>query len=563
VTTPACAAVFLAPVHYRPKDFTLVKKDGVYHLFYIRHNDLLPPWATEVDFGHATSPDLYRWTHQPEVLPIDPNGWDNAHVWAPHIVESNGLYWMLYTGVTERPGYRFTQRMGLAVSADLYTWNRVTSTPVWTNAQAPWAWWAPNNAAMSCRDAFVMRDPAAPGQWLMYYTASPASDTLVTVVGVARSMGDLSRWADEKPLWITHQSLTFNTLAESPHLFQHNGRWYMFITTSSGQPLTFYTSANPVGDPAEWTYRGRLRNMLGYDTSNWGASEAMSEGELDYFAFVDDYGIDIKLIVWGAGEDFSLTDAPVFHMNAMSWTNPVALENQLVGLKLANSNAWAFTGQLEAFTRNAAGKEIPAPMDSLGLPTRPVMNADTVVIPWFTRRWPYSRPASQPMPLRVAMADGTASTPWMQIHYNPIQRRGPLGPGGWLPETGDSPFPPTPDVEPEPPPFPGDTLPSGHVEMLPNAPPASASPSVLRGSPLGDSPAIAFELAVAGDVRAEVFDLQGRRVALLADRPFGPGAHVLPWDGRDATGLKAARGLYFVRLSLPGRTWGLRLLLDR
>jgi hypothetical protein len=98
---------------------------------------------------------------------------------------------------------------------------------------------------------------------------------------------------------------------------------------------------------------------------------------------------------------------------------------------------------------------------------------------------------------------------------------------------------------------------------MPDLPLASAPPRVLHDSPLGDSPALAFELAVGGDVKAEVFDLQGRRLAVLADRPFGPGAHVLPWDGRDATGLKAARGLYFARLSLPGRTWGLRLLLDR
>jgi hypothetical protein len=51
-------------------------------------------------------------------------------------------------------------------------------------------------------------------------------------------------------------------------------------------------------------------------------------------------------------------------------------------------------------------------------------------------------------------------------------------------------------------------------------------------------------------------------VAVLAERTFGPGAHVLAWDRRDASGARAPRGLYFVRLELPGRTWGLRLLLD-
>ena len=57
---PARAAVMLPTGGDRPKDFAFVKKDGVYHLFYIRHNDLLPPWATELDFGHATSKDLFH-----------------------------------------------------------------------------------------------------------------------------------------------------------------------------------------------------------------------------------------------------------------------------------------------------------------------------------------------------------------------------------------------------------------------------------------------------------------------------------------------------------------------
>lgn len=563
VPVPAPAATYTAPPHYRPKDFTIIKKDGVYHLFYIRHSDLLPPWATEVDFGHASSPDLYRWTNHPPVLPIQPYGWDNAHVWAPHVIEADGLYWMFYTGVSEVPGsYVDTQRMGVAVSTDLMTWNRISSGPIWSNDMSDWAWWAPTNPNVACRDPFVMRDPAAPGQWLMYYTASPASDPAVTVVGVARCPnGHLVEWVDEKPLWITHHSLTFNTLAESPHLFEHDGRWFMFMTTSAGQPLTFYTSDDPLGDPAAWTYRGRLRNMLNFDTSGWGASEAFRDGATDYFAFVDDNRVEVQRIVWGQGDNFTFAQPSVFHMNAMSWSSAATLENRLVGLRLSGSNAYAFTGELEAFTRNAAGQEIPVPMDSLGLPPRPVLAADTVVIPWYTRRWPSSRPLAEAMPLRVAMKDGSESTPWLLIHSNPVQSPVINGPGGSLPDSAEVGLP---LAEPDEPPVPEDPLADlGGTPPHAASPGAGASPRVLRDSPLGTSPAVAFEMERAGSVRAEVFDIQGRRVALLAERAFGPGAHVLSWDGRDASGLRAARGLYFVRLQLPARTWGLRLLLDR
>ena len=67
----ARAASMTAPLNYRPKDFAFIKKDGVYHLFYIRHNDYLPAWATEIDFGHAVSTDLYHWTQLPLVMSVN------------------------------------------------------------------------------------------------------------------------------------------------------------------------------------------------------------------------------------------------------------------------------------------------------------------------------------------------------------------------------------------------------------------------------------------------------------------------------------------------------------
>jgi len=38
---------------------------------------------------------------------------------------------------------------------------------------------------------------------------------------------------------------------------------------------------------------------------------------------------------------------------------------------------------------------------------------------------------------------------------------------------------------------------------------------------------------------------------------------VLLWDGRDASGTRAPRGLYFVRLTTPARVASARFLLDR
>ena len=55
---PARASWMVPPAPDRPQDFTILKRDGLYHLSYIRNNPNLPPESTQVDFGHATSRDL-------------------------------------------------------------------------------------------------------------------------------------------------------------------------------------------------------------------------------------------------------------------------------------------------------------------------------------------------------------------------------------------------------------------------------------------------------------------------------------------------------------------------
>lgn len=68
-------------------------------------------------------------------------------------------------------------------------------------------------------------------------------------------------------------------------------------------------------------------------------------------------------------------------------------------------------------------------------------------------------------------------------------------------------------------------------------------------NPLASASLLGFDLAEAGAVRLEIFDLVGRRIRTIADRRFEPGRHALEWDGRRDDGTRADAGLYFVRLS--------------
>ena len=553
---PVGAAIMVPPEPYRPKDFSLVKKDGVYHLFYIRNNVYVTQAETEKSFGHATSPDLYYWTQRDTVLPVNPSGWDNSHVWAPHVFESQGLWWMVYTGVTDQPGsYYGAQRMGLAVSSDLDTWTRVGDLPVFDASQVPWAWWEPRNPGMAFRDPFVMPDPQHPGEWLVYYTATPRVDTTATMIGVARTQGgSFSSWSDVKPLWITYHTYTFNTLTESPHLFQHDGRWFMFITSNAGQPLTFYSTLDPTADPAQWTYHGRLRNILGYDTRTWYASEYLRDGTHDYFAFVSGDRVDIREMAWSGPTAFYLVPPSLFHVRSVAWSRDSVVERSHVSLRYVLANPYAGTAHVEAVVLDEDGVETPAPLDSLGIAEFPEIVTDTLSFEWSARMWPATEDTSTVMRLRIRLKDRTAESGVLVVRAAPAR-------------------PPRPPIDPPHPPDPGADPPVPPGDGGEEAPPEFPDPQIedrprgvvgIRGIsrvPLGGGPGVAVTLDQAAAARVDVYDLQGRRLRNLADRELPAGTTVLAWDGRDDQGTAAPRGMYFVRFASNGRVSTARLLI--
>jgi len=93
-----------------------------------------------------------------------------------------------------------------------------------------------------------------------------------------------------------------------------------------------------------------------------------------------------------------------------------------------------------------------------------------------------------------------------------------------------------------------------------DAPPVEpAIPLVTRISdpfpnPTRSAVALALEISAnhTGQYKIDVFDVRGRRVALLVDRWIEPGRYRVEWSGRDRAGKIAAPGAYFVRLEGPG-----------
>jgi plastocyanin len=73
-------------------------------------------------------------------------------------------------------------------------------------------------------------------------------------------------------------------------------------------------------------------------------------------------------------------------------------------------------------------------------------------------------------------------------------------------------------------------------------------------NPTRDGAHFAFSLRGPGHARAEVFDARGRRVAVALEGELSSGPHHGEWDGRVVGGARAATGVYYLRLTLPGYT---------
>ncbi len=525
VAVPARAAWMLPPAPFRAKDFCIVKaRNGLYHVFYIRNNVTLPASDTEREFGHAMTPNFWTWTQLPPVLSVRDSAWDNTHVWAPSIVEQDSVYYMFYTGVTDVAGStKLFQRIGVATSTDLMNWNRMDA-PTFSCVDVPWAYCDSTDAKCAFRDPFVMPDPAQPGGWLMCYSASAPADSSM-LVGIAQSSGDLTQWHDLMPLWNTYRPMTGGYIAESPHMFELNGLWYLFYTTVQAQPLQFQTSEAPAADAFGWTMRGSLGGMLGLNTAAWYASEHFQDGLIHMFAFVEFDRLTFYRMIAAPGDwHFALQQPDRFRILRMGWTADTTRVGSSATLYLKGIESIGKFATLETAVLQPDGTERPIPPDSLGLPSIVSMTSDSTLVNWHTFLPPDSTDTTRVVRLVVRTQDQTTTARTLIVLRDTLAVIDTLPP------------PPNPDPPTAPDPNEGGS----------DEPPIRP----LRYAPFG-LPSVLVQMTEEAHARVDVFDLQGRRLRTLADRVLARGAHVLAWDGRGGDGSRVGAGVYFVRLTTP------------
>lgn len=263
---PPCANPGWRPSGYGLKDHTVFWYNGYYYLASISVPD-------ETHFAYARSMDLCTWEDLGPILASrTPGGWDEMVIWAPFVYQENGVYYMVYTGVTNQ----FTQSIMLATSEDPAnpaSWQPkgVIFQPSHTGAVWQSGSWA------DCRDPVLIKIGDI---YYLYYTGL---DDTGGIVGLATASSLSEEWRD----WGAIDPPSLNAMQESPTLAQYQDAYYLFYhLTGEGE---FFRIGPGPGGP--WSQP--------YEFNPGWAHELWKNPDGTWFtSYLTDYSVTIAPLNW-------------------------------------------------------------------------------------------------------------------------------------------------------------------------------------------------------------------------------------------------------------------------
>jgi len=270
ITGPAieCVTPFFRQ-HTQLKDHTIFYFQGYYYLAAIQIYLSATQERKEHDFAYARTRDFCTWEDLGSVLSRGEDGEpDESAIWAPHVIEENGSYYMFYTGVNRN----VAQSIMLAVSknpADPKSWQKmgVVFRPNHTNMVYAGAHkWSDN------RDPMILKQQ---GQYYLYYTGK---DTSGGVVGVATSASITGTWQD----WGAVVQTSLKSMPESPFVLENGGVYYMMYNDTGGNGPTWSWAVSPLGpwQPEHNETIGWAHDFVRIpNSSSWLVSYVQGDGE--------------------------------------------------------------------------------------------------------------------------------------------------------------------------------------------------------------------------------------------------------------------------------------------
>jgi hypothetical protein len=82
-------------------------------------------------------------------------------------------------------------------------------------------------------------------------------------------------------------------------------------------------------------------------------------------------------------------------------------------------------------------------------------------------------------------------------------------------------------------------------------------------NPFNPSTRVQFTLAVTEQANLTVYNMLGQEMRVLTSGVRSAGTHEVVWDGRDASGISLASGIYFARLQTQSTSLVIRMVLSR
>ena len=309
-------------------------RTGRYHLFFHNEGRGAPHFIE-----HYTSNDLASLDYVGVALAAGDGGWDASGLWAPHVIRVDDTYYMFYTGL-DAVGPGAKQRIGVAVSADLSSWQRLggnrcpgtTGDGCVYECRESWTTWGDASEPFNhqCRDPFVIRDEEN-NRWLLFVTARGKDGFGMVTVAASE---DLAAWRGAGYLDATRLlpggsgGQPTGGQAENPFVIARAGEYTLLFTDwrdpedslSVADPRTmvqYATSASLAVDSlgsAGWQYRGYIPDpgvnaieviRAGLDT--WIMSQSISNPNSGYVKPIRRQ-LRLKCVLWTGGGTFATSN---------------------------------------------------------------------------------------------------------------------------------------------------------------------------------------------------------------------------------------------------------------
>jgi beta-fructofuranosidase len=222
-------------------DFWFAQDGDQVHVFYLQAPRSLGDAELRhhnATIGHAVSRDLRTWEVLPDALgPSAPGDFDDLATWTGSVMRHNGQWHLFYTEIS-RAEHGGAQRVGLATSGDLLSWEKqgkiVDADPRW------YATLASGSPFEDWRDPWVEWDEDSDRfHMLLTASAAHAAPDERGVIGHASSC-DLRSWEVGPPL---SQPGEFSQL-EVPQLVRLGAHWrILFCATQRDHSAARLTRA--------------------------------------------------------------------------------------------------------------------------------------------------------------------------------------------------------------------------------------------------------------------------------------------------------------------------------